>query len=77
MAIPAILGAGLLETLEVIEQGADTALPVLAVGFVTAFFVGWGALALLIEAVKRGRLALFAWYLVPLGVAVVSWRVLG
>ena len=67
LAIPAILGAGLLEGLEVLETGSTgTSLAVLATGFAISFLVGWGALALLIEGVKRGRLALFAWYLVPL-----------
>lgn len=77
LAIPAILGAGLLETLDILESGSTgTPLHVLALGFLTSFFVGWGALALLIEWVKRGHLALFAWYLVPLGTAVVGWRML-
>ena len=77
LAIPAILGAGLLETLEVLEVGSTgTALPKLAIGFLVSFLVGWGALALLIEWIKRGRLALFAWYLVPLGLAVVGWRMM-
>lgn len=75
LAIPAILGAGLLETLDILGQGSTgTPMPVLAMGFAVSFLVGLGALALLIEWVKRGRLALFAWYLVPLGVAVVAWR---
>ena len=36
--------------------------------------LGWGALALLIHWVKKGQLALFAYYLIPLGVEVVVWQ---
>ncbi|TWT46839.1 undecaprenyl-diphosphate phosphatase [Botrimarina hoheduenensis] len=75
LAIPAILGAGVLEGLDIFQDGSTgTSLPNLALGFAAAFVVGWGALALLIRWVKRGRLAVFAWYLVPLGVAVLVWR---
>lgn len=74
LAIPAILGAGVLETLDALADGTTgTPLERLAVGFVVSFAVGWAALALLIQFVRRGRLAVFAWYLVPLGVAVLGW----
>lgn len=78
LAIPAILGAGLLEGLDIVEKGA-TGTPILnlAIGFVVSFAVGLAALAILIRWVKRGRLAVFGWYLVPLGAAVLAWRVLG
>ena len=76
LAIPAILGAGFLETLDVLEQGSTgTSLGLLVIGFLVSFAVGLAALALLIRWVKRGRLALFAWYLVPLGVTIVAWQV--
>lgn len=78
LAIPAILGAGLLETLDILEDGSTgTPIARLAVGFAVSFVVGLAALALLIRFVKRGRLAVFAWYLVPLGVAVLAWRLFG
>ncbi len=75
LAIPAILGAGVLEGLDILEEGA-TGTPALslALGFAVSFAVGYVALALLIQFVKRGRLALFAWYLAPLGIAVVAWQ---
>ncbi|MEN0111975.1 MAG: undecaprenyl-diphosphate phosphatase [Planctomycetota bacterium] len=73
LAIPAILGAGVLEGLDVLKDGSTgTPIDRLAVGFAVSFAVGWAALALLIRFVKRGRLAVFGWYLVPLGVAVVA-----
>jgi undecaprenyl-diphosphatase UppP len=54
MAIPAILGAGVLETLDILEDGS-TGTPVarLAVGFVVSFVVGLAALSLLIQFVTR------------------------
>ena len=78
LAIPAILGAGVLETLDALKDGTTgTPLDRLAIGFVVSFVVGWAALALLIQFVRRGRLADFAWYLVPLGVAVLGWQWFG
>ena len=75
MSIPAILGAGLLEGLEMLEEGT-TGTPVakLAVGFAMSFVIGLASLALLIQFIKRGKLAIFAWYLVPLGIAVLVWQ---
>lgn len=74
MSVPVIAGAGLLETLEVLEGGSATPLPLLAMGFAVSLIVGLAAIALLIQFVKRGKIDLFAWYLVPLGFAVVAWR---
>ena len=75
LAIPAILGAGALEGLEVWEQGQTGTPPAtLAIGFLTAMLIGLFALAVLIRWVERGKLALFAYYLVPLGIAVVVWQ---
>ncbi|QDU91409.1 Undecaprenyl-diphosphatase [Pirellulimonas nuda] len=78
LAIPAIAGAGLLEGIEAYKEGTTgTPAYVLAAGFVVSFVVGLAALAALIRFVRSGRLGLFAWYLIPLGVAVVCWRLAG
>ncbi|MEO1496436.1 MAG: undecaprenyl-diphosphate phosphatase [Planctomycetota bacterium] len=78
LAIPAILGAGLLEGLDILETGSTgTSLTNLSAGFAVSFAVGLGALALLIRWVKRGRLAVFGWYLAPLGAAVLVWWLWG
>lgn len=77
LAIPAIAGAGALEGLEILDQGSSTPASMLAIGFAVSFAVGYAALALLIQFVKRGRLAVFVWYLLPLGAAVVAWRLMG
>ena len=77
LAVPAILGAGILEGLEFFE-GKPTGTPPLnlVVGFLVSFAVGWVALKLLVGLVQRGRLAMFTYYLVPLGVVVVVWQLL-
>jgi len=76
LAIPAIAGAGLLESIEVFEAGSTGTSPgLLAVGFLVSMVVGLGSLALLIRFVQQGRLSMFAYYLVPLGIAVVWWRI--
>lgn len=75
MAIPAIGGGGLLEGIEAYQEGTTgTPLGLLALGFFVSMIVGLVALSLLIRWVKAGRLAMFAYYLVPLGVAVTAWQ---
>lgn len=87
LAIPAIGGAGLLEVLKLFHRSqsaaaeasstvaATTTAPLtLAVGALVSMAVGLFALWWLLKWVQQGRLALFAWYLLPLGAAVVVWR---
>jgi len=75
MAIPVIGGGGLLTAVKAFKQGTTSTPPgTLAVGFLVSMVVGWVALTLLIHWVRQGRLAMFAYYLVPLGVAVVVWQ---
>ncbi len=75
MALPTIGGGGLLKGIEAYREGSTgTPLATLAVGFVISMIVGWASLHLLIHWVRRGQLAMFAWYLLPLGVAVIIWQ---
>jgi undecaprenyl-diphosphatase len=75
LAIPAIAGAGVLEMAEVWQEGTTGTAPgTLLVGFVISMLVGLCALAMLIRWVQQGRLAMFAYYLIPLGLAVMSWQ---
>jgi undecaprenyl-diphosphatase len=75
LAIPAIAGAGLLQMLEAYQAGGtSTPLPQLALGFVVSMVVGLAALAVLLRMLRRGRLELFVYYLVPLGIAVTAWH---
>jgi undecaprenyl-diphosphatase len=77
MAIPAIAGAGLLKIIEAIEKGTtSTPVATLALGFVVSMLVGLAALAVLLRMLRRGRLELFVYYLVPLGIATVAWQLL-
>ena len=76
LAIPAIGGAMVLALKDLLEDGApgDASIAILGVGTLVAFVVGLASLAGLIKIVQRGRLAWFAWYLIPLGIAVVVWQ---
>jgi len=72
LAIPAIIGAAALE----IDPGAlaeqGRALP-FALGALTAFAVGLGALLLLIRLVRGGRLWIFAPYVAAMGFFSLFW----
>ncbi|QDU57979.1 Undecaprenyl-diphosphatase [Aeoliella mucimassa] len=75
LAIPAIAGAGVLEGIDMLEAESSTTPAVtLLLGFVVSFLVGWGALLLLIRFVRQGKLSLFSYYLLPLGIVVVAWQ---
>ena len=76
LAIPAIAGAGVLESLDLVTGQAGPRSPagLLAVGAVLSFLVGLFALWWLSKWVQRGRLALFAYWCIPVGLAVVLWQ---
>jgi undecaprenyl-diphosphatase len=71
LSIPAILGALALKLPDL--SVAELSPLALAVGFTTSFAVGWGALAVLLAMLRRGRFSLFAIYCCTLGVAVLAW----
>lgn len=74
LSIPAILGAGALELAHLRHQ--PSALPVGAalLGGVVALLVGLLALKWLLDWLHRGRLQWFAYWCIPLGLAVVAWQ---
>jgi len=82
LGIPAMAGAGALEVAELAKSslGSGTTASgatepmLLVLGFIVSLVIGLVALAWLIRWVQQGRLTLFAWYLFPLGVAVVVWQ---
>jgi undecaprenyl-diphosphatase len=75
LAIPAILGAGILESRHLMDDDSTgTPFNIVLIGAVVAFFVGLGALAVLNRLVQRGRLQYFAYWLIPLGIAVTTWQ---
>lgn len=78
LAIPAIAGGALLEGIKLIRHGpSPTPVSFLAIGATVAFLVGLIALWWLIRWLDQGRLVRFAWYLIPLGIAVVAWQIVG
>ncbi len=76
LAIPAIAGAGLLTAISLVKKGGlTTPWHYLAIGGFVSFVVGLVALYWLISWLEKGRLRLFAWWCIPLGVAVTVWQV--
>ena len=81
LALPAIGGATLLELMGML-QGKSTSVdvftvPLLVWGVCVSALVSFGALALLMNFVKRGKLIWFAWYLNILGAAVLLYCMAG
>ena len=77
LAIPAILGATVLELKDIIEVGkTETPLTPLLVGLVIAFAVGWVSLTVLVKWLEAGKLHWFAYYLIPFGLVVVIWQLM-
>ncbi|WP_417745501.1 undecaprenyl-diphosphate phosphatase [Rosistilla oblonga] len=75
LAIPAILGATVLEMKDLAQSDLtmDRMAPLL-VGAVVAFLVGIFALRWLIAWSRRGRLHLFAWWCIPMGIGTILWQ---
>ena len=75
LAIPAILGATLLEVKDIVEAGkTETSATALLVGLAIAFAVGWVSLKTLVNWLEAGKLHWFAYYLIPFGILVVVWK---
>jgi undecaprenyl-diphosphatase len=72
LAIPTILGASLLQAVEVVRSPEPLAIGALAlgIGFVVAAGVGIGALWLVVRLLLRARFRLFAYYVWTLAVIV-------
>lgn len=68
LSIPAILGALVLTLRDAEALGAQVGLGPVIAGCIAAALVGYVALTALLKIVRAGKLALFAWYLIPLGV---------
>lgn len=75
LALPAIGGASLLELISLIKGKNPAAeffsVPLLLWGVILSAAVSFGALSLLMNFVKKGKLVWFAWYLNILGAAVL------
>jgi undecaprenyl-diphosphatase len=68
LSLPAVGGAFLLSLKDAAELTEAVPALSLAAGFLAALAAGYGALRLLLWLVRRGRLWIFALYLVPLGI---------
>jgi len=75
LAIPAIGGAGVLETISLLRRPLSSdSLGPLALGAATSFLVGLGALWWLLRWLQQGRLHYFAWWVLLLGPIVITWQ---
>ncbi len=71
LAIPAIFGALVLTLRQAGDLLQQVQIPVLAVGMIGSFAVGFLALLLLLRLLRRGRLYYFSIYLIPLSIIVL------
>ena len=70
LAIPAILGAVTIESVQIFKQGGilpDITAAQYIAGFSTAFGVGYGALLLLVRLALKGQFHYFVWYCLLVG----------
>ncbi len=71
LSVPAVFGALCLEMFMEPMDISDGRIPVLILGALVAFFSGLVAFKLLLGVLKRGKLYRFAYYLIPVGLAMV------
>jgi undecaprenyl-diphosphatase len=78
LSIPAVGGAVLLQLLEFARGETTPQLPWrdMALGAVVAMLVGLAALSWLLKLLRGGKLHYFAYYCIPLGIAVTAWQLL-
>lgn len=69
VSIPAILGAFILELKDLGEVSETVGFWPVFAGCISAFVVGYSSLVILMKLIRRGKLAWFAAYLIPLGIA--------
>lgn len=78
LALPAIAGAGVLEVKDLLDRAEagerGSSVPLLLLGAGVSFLVGLVSLWCLVKILERGRLSLFAWWCIPVGVLVVAWQ---
>jgi len=68
ISIPAILGALILQIKDAGDLFAVVNPPVLLAGLVSSFIVGFFSLLLLLRLINRGKIYLFSYYLIPVGI---------
>ena len=73
LAVPAILGATILETGELLSGTVELRWSILLAGLVAAFIVGYGAILLILRLLQRGKFAWFSVYCFCLGIVVLLY----
>lgn len=68
IAIPAILGAVLLELKDAGELLTHVSMPVVIVSFITTMVVGYISIKVLLKMLNSGKFHYFSFYLLPLGI---------
>jgi undecaprenyl-diphosphatase len=76
LSIPAVGGAVFLELVDLLKDGTTHSFQGshLAIGAAVSFGVGMLALYWLLRWLRAGRLHLFAWWCIPLGIGVLIWQ---
>lgn len=73
MAVPAILGAALVEGVELARRGgAGVDFGILAVGLISAAITSYAAIRFFLAFIRRGRLRWFSWYVWLVGIVVIA-----
>ncbi len=68
LSIPAILGALVFEIKDAGSLIMDVPLHIIGLGFIAAFVVGIISLVVLLKLIQSGKLFVFSFYLIPLGI---------
>lgn len=77
LAVPAILGAGVLQAKTIFKAGTvDLGAAPLLVGFIAAFISGWLAIKVFMNVIQRTSLRVFAYYCFLLGLLVIGLSLL-
>ncbi len=78
LAIPIIAGGGAYELLSMWRHPVASSTPLLwlLAGGAVSFVVGLASLAWLVRWLEQGRFQRFAWWCIPVGLAVVAWQIL-
>lgn len=76
LAIPAIMGAGLLQVISLSDEAGTIASGPLMIGFVAALVSGILAIKLLVLLLRKGTFYRFAPYCLTLGVMTIVWGLL-
>ena len=69
ISIPAVLGAFILELRDIGTLVTGVSAGALAAGMIVSFIVGFASLKLVLRLLERAKIHLFAFYLIPLGIA--------